>query len=235
MHLLSYSTNIQNGNCCKRNDKGLLLDTGEGNGNPLQCSCLENPRDGGAWWAAVCGAAQSQTRMKWLSSSSMQFRVYGPPSQSLFCQDSQLHPLSFHFIHLIKFKLRSTQFNFLHPPADGQILLGEKHIAHNHADCSCNKLMVSNLNRRTDAEAVTPILWPPHVKNWLFGKDPDTGKDWRQEKGMTEDEMAGWYHQLSGHEFEQALGVSDGQGSLVCCSPGVSKSQTQRRGWTDWE
>ena len=73
---------------------------------------------------------------------------------------------------------------------------------------------------RTDAEAKTPILWPPDVKNWLIGKDPDAGKDWRrEEKGMTEDEMVGWYHWLDGHEFEQALGVGDGQGSLVCYSP----------------
>ena len=63
---------------------------------------------------------------------------------------------------------------------------------------------------RTDAEAETPILWPPDVKNWLTGKDPDAGKDWRQEeKGMTEDEMVGWHHQLDGHEFEQSLGVCD--------------------------
>ena len=55
---------------------------------------------------------------------------------------------------------------------------------------------------RTDAEAETPILWPPDVKNWLFGKDPDAGKDWKREKGMTEDEMVGWHHQLSGPEFE---------------------------------
>ena len=57
--------------------------------------------------------------------------------------------------------------------------------------------------RRTDAEAGTPIFWPPDVKNWLIWKDPDAGKDWRrEEKGMTEDEMVGWYHQLNGHEFE---------------------------------
>ena len=63
---------------------------------------------------------------------------------------------------------------------------------------------------RTDAEAETPILWPPKVKNWLTGKDPDAGKDWRQEeKGTTEDEIAGWHHQLDGHVFEQALGGSD--------------------------
>ena len=74
--------------------------------------------------------------------------------------------------------------------------------------------------RRTDAEAETPILWPPDAKNWLMWKDPDAGKDWRQEeKGLTEDEMVGWHHQLDGHEFEQAPGAGDGQGSLVFCSP----------------
>ena len=71
---------------------------------------------------------------------------------------------------------------------------------------------------RTDGEA--RILWPPGVKNWLIRKDPDAGKDWRQEdRGTTEDEMAEWHHRLDGHEFEQAPGVGDGQGSLVCCSP----------------
>ena len=73
---------------------------------------------------------------------------------------------------------------------------------------------------RTDAEAEAPILWPPDAKNWLFKKDPDAGKDWRQEeKGMTEDEMVGWHHQLNGHEFKQAPGVDDGQEGLACCSP----------------
>jgi len=70
---------------------------------------------------------------------------------------------------------------------------------------------------RTDAKAEVPILWPPDVKNGLIGKDPDAGKDWRQEeKGVTEDEMVGWHHVLDGHEFEQAPGVGDGQGSLAC-------------------
>ena len=73
---------------------------------------------------------------------------------------------------------------------------------------------------RTDAEAETPILWLPDVKNWLTGKDPDAGKDWRQEeKATTEDEMVGWHHWLDGHEFGQAPGVGDGQAGLVCCSP----------------
>ena len=71
-----------------------------------------------------------------------------------------------------------------------------------------------------DAEAETPILWLPDVKNWLIGKDHDAGKDWRcEEKGTTEDEMVGWHHQLNGHEFEQAPGVGEGLGSLACCSP----------------
>ena len=74
---------------------------------------------------------------------------------------------------------------------------------------------------RTDVEAETPILWPPDAKNWFIWKDSfDVGKDWRQEeKGMTKDEMVGWHHQLNWHELEQALGVAEGQGSLVCCSP----------------
>ena len=80
---------------------------------------------------------------------------------------------------------------------------------------------------RTDAEAETPIFWPPDVKNWLNGKNSDAGKDWRQEeKGSTVDEMVGWHHRLDGHEFEQALGAGDGQGSLVCCNPhGVAKTR----------
>ena len=91
---------------------------------------------------------------------------------------------------------------------------------------------------RTDAKSEAPVLWPPDVKNWLTGKDPDAGKDWRQEeKGMTEDEMVGWHHWLIGHEFEQALGDGDGQGSLACCSPwGWNVSDiTERLNWlTDW-
>ena len=72
---------------------------------------------------------------------------------------------------------------------------------------------------RTDTEAKAPILWPPDVKSWLIRKNPDAGKDWRKEKGMTADKMVGWHHRLNAHEFEQALGDGEGQGSLVCCSP----------------
>ena len=81
---------------------------------------------------------------------------------------------------------------------------------------------------RTEAEAEAPILWPPDVKSRIIGKDPNAGKDWGQEeKGMTEDEMVGWHHQLNGHKFEQTLGDRDGQGSLACCSPwGHKESDT---------
>ena len=87
---------------------------------------------------------------------------------------------------------------------------------------------------RTDAEAEAPTLWPPEVKNWLTGKDPDAGKDWVQEKEMTEDKMVGWHHQLDGHESEQAPRVGDGQGSLACCSPwGLKESDaSERLNWT---
>ena len=81
---------------------------------------------------------------------------------------------------------------------------------------------------RTDAEAETPVLWPPHVKNWLIGKDPDVGKDWGQEeKGMTEDEMVRWHHWLSGYGFGWTLAVGDVQGGLACCgSWGHEESDT---------
>ena len=87
---------------------------------------------------------------------------------------------------------------------------------------------------RNDAEAEIPILWLPEAKNWLIGKDPDTGKDCRQEeKGMTEDEMVGWHHWLNRHEFEQALGVGDGQGSLACCTPWGRKKLDMTE-WLNW-
>ena len=89
---------------------------------------------------------------------------------------------------------------------------------------------------RTDAKAETPIIWPPHAKSWLIGKDSDAGRDWGQEKkGITEDEMAGWHHRLDGHEFEWTPGVGDGQGGLACCdSWGHKKSDmTEQLNWTE--
>ena len=89
---------------------------------------------------------------------------------------------------------------------------------------------------RTDVEAETPIFWPPDVKSWLIGKDPDAGRGWGQEeKGKTEDEMVGWHHRLDGHGFGWTPGVGDGQGGLACCSSwGCKESDTtERLNWTE--
>ena len=85
-----------------------------------------------------------------------------------------------------------------------------------------------------NAKAETPILWPPDAKNWLSRKDLGAGKDWRcEEKGMTEEEMAGWHHWLDEHEFEQALGVGDGQGSLACRRP-WGRKELDSTEWLNW-
>ena len=100
-------------------------------------------------------------------------------------------------------------------------------------DCKVVKQVNSKGNQHwifivsTVAEAEAPILWPPDAKSQLIGKDPDTGKDWGQEKGETEDEIVGWYHRLNGHEFEQTLGDNRGQRNLACYSPWGYKSWTK--------
>ena len=92
---------------------------------------------------------------------------------------------------------------------------------------------------RNNAKAETPVLWPPHGKSWLIGKDSDAGRDLGQEeKGTTEDEMAGWHHQLNGHEFvksEWTPGVGDGQGGLACCNSCGHKESDTTEGlnWTE--
>ena len=89
---------------------------------------------------------------------------------------------------------------------------------------------------RTDAEAETPVLWPPHVKSWLIGKDSDAGRDCRQEeRGTTEDDMAGWHHRLDGREFEWTPGDGDGQRGLACCDSWGRKESdtTERLSWTE--
>ena len=89
---------------------------------------------------------------------------------------------------------------------------------------------------RNDPKAETPVLWPPHAKSWLIGKDPDAGRDWGQEEmGTTEDEMAGWHHWLDGHEFEWTLGAGDGQGGLASCNSWGHKESdtTEQLNWTE--
>ena len=108
-------------------------------------------------------------------------------------------------------------------------------------DCKEIQLVHSKGNKswvffgRNDAKAETPVLWPPHVKSWLIGKDPDARRDWGQEeKGMAEDEMAGWLHQLDAREFEWTRGVGDRQGGLACCNSwGHKEFWTRLSNWTE--
>ena len=88
---------------------------------------------------------------------------------------------------------------------------------------------------RNDAETETPVLWPPHAKSWLIGKVSDAGRDWGQEKWLTEDQVAGWHHWRDGREFEWTPGVGDGHGGLACCSSWGHKEldTTERLNWTE--
>ena len=165
------------------------MDPTSGNGTPLQYSCLENPMDGGTWWAAVHGVTKSRT---WLSDFTFTFHFHALIGER---NGNPLH------------------CSCLENPGDGEPRglpsMGSHRIRHIWSDLAAAAAVHPKGNQscivigRTDAEAETPILWPPDVKNWLTEKDSDAGKDWRrEEKGMTEDEMVGWHHRLNGHEFE---------------------------------
>ena len=181
---------------------------GEGNGNPLQCSCLETPRDGRASWAAIYGVAQCRPRLKRLSSSSRHCWMW-----ELDCEESWV-PKNWCFWTVV---LEKT----LQSPLDCK----EIQPVYSEGDQSWDFF------GGNDAKAGTPVLWPPHAKCWLIGKDSDAGRNWGQEeKGMTEDEMAGWHHWLDGPESEWTQGVSAGQGGLACCMRFMG-SQRVRHDW----
>ena len=223
---------------------------GEGNGNPLQCSCLENPRDGGAWWAAIYGVAQSQTRLKRLSSSSSS---HASPWKKSYDQPRQHIKKKRHYFANKGLSSQSYGFSSSHVwmwELDHKESWAPKNwcfwtvalekTLESPLDCKEIKPVNPKGNQFwiligwTDAEAEAPILWPPDAKNSLNGKDCDAGKNWRQEeKGTTEDEIVGWHHWLDGHTFKQAPGVGDGQGSLACWSPWGSEEldKTERLNW----
>ena len=195
----------------------LVKAIGEGNGNPLQCSCLENPRDGRAWWAAVFGVTQSWTQLKRLSSST---QGYGFSSSHIWmweldCEESwALKNWCFWTVVLEKTRESPLDCKEIQP-------------VHSKGDQSWVFF------GRTDAKAETPVLWPPHAKSWLIGKDSHAGRDWGQEeKGTTEDEMAGWHHRLDGREFEWTLEVGD---ATACCDSWGRKEldTTERLNWID--
>ena len=105
-----------------------------------------------------------------------------------------------------------------------------------HLHCWWDCKLVQPLCGRNDAKTEAPVLWPPHAKSWLIGKDSDAGRDWGQEeKGMTQDEMAGWHHGLDGRESEWTLGVGDEQGGLAWCNSWGRKESdtTERLNWTE--
>ena len=211
---------------------------GEGNGNPLQYSCLANPRDGGASWAAVYGVAQSWTWLKCLSSSSSRqhikkqrhyFANKGPSSQGC----------GFYSSHVWMWELDGKESWAPKTWCFWTVVL-EKNLW-SPLDCKKIQPVHPEGNQfwifvgRTDAKAETPVLWPPDVKNWLIWEDSDAGQDWRwEETGLAEDEMVGWYHRLNGHEFEWTLGVGDGQGGLACYSLWAYKASntSERLNWT---
>ena len=217
---------------------------GEGNGTPLQYSCLENPRDGGAWWAADYGVAQSRTRLKWLSSSSSSsshlyvflFQVFWLFFDwVIYYFDTQLYELSSG--HVWMWELDCEESWVLKNWCFWIVL--EKTLASPLDSRRSNQSILKETSpgcslTGTDAEAETPILWPPHGKSWLIGKNSDAGTVWGQEeKGTTEDEMAGWHHQLDGHEFEWTPGVGDGQGGLACCDSWGCKESDMTE-WLNW-
>ena len=186
----------------------------EGNGNLLQYSCLRNPMDRGGWQATVYGVTLSQTWLKQFSLEAKQrhyFANKGPSSQGygfssghvwmweLDYEESWV-PKNWCFWTVV---LEKT----LESPLDC------KEIQPVHSEGDQSRVFIG----RTDAKAETPILWPPHAKSWLIGKDSDAGRDCgEEEKGTTEDEMVGWHHRIDGHELGWTPGVGDGQGGLAC-------------------
>ena len=176
---------------------------GGGNGNPLQCSCLENPRDGGAWWAAVYGVTQSWTLLKQLSSSCSQ--SYGFPVVMYRCENWTVKKAERQRINAFE---RWCWRRLLRVPwiarRSNQSILKEISPEYSLEGLMLKLQYFGHLMRRTDCLEKTLML----------------GKiEGRKRRRWQMDEIVGWHQQLDGHEFEQALGVGDGQGSLACCSP----------------
>ena len=193
------------------------------------CSCLENPRDRGASWAAIYGVAQSWTWLKRLSSSSN-----NPLPTKVHLVKAMVFPVvMYRCENWLWSKLSAKElmlFVVLEKTLESPLDCKEIQPVHPKGDQSWVFI------GRSDAEAETPVLWPPHVKSWLIGKDPDAGKDCRQEeKGTIEAEMAGWHHLLDGREFEWTPGVGDGQGGLACCDSWGRREldMTERLNWIE--
>ena len=142
--------------------------------------------------------------------------------------------MSFRIFHSLLWSTQSKALGIVNT-AEIDVFLELSCFFHDPADAD-NLISGYSAIGRNDTKAETPILWPPHEKSWLIGKDSDVGRDWGQEqKGTTEDEMAGWHHGLDGHEPEWTPGVGDGQGGLACCDSWGRKEAdtTERLNWTE--
>ena len=175
----------------------------------------------GAWRAAVHGVTQSRTCLKWLSSSSSSRQHIKKQRHYFVNKDPSSQGYGFSSGHVWMWELDCEKGWAPKHWCFWTVVL-EKTLE-SPLDCKENQPVRSKGDQpwdffgRNDAKAETPVLWTPHTKNWLIGKDSDAGRDWGQEeKGTTEDEMAGWHHWFDGHESEWTLGVGDGQGGLVC-------------------
>ena len=185
---------------------------------PTPVFLLGEPQGQGSLVGCIYGVAQSRTWLKQLSSSSSQSYAF-----------SSSHVWMWELDHKESWALKNWCFQ----------TVALKKTLESPSVCKEIKPVNPKENQpwifigRTDAEAEAEalILWPPSAKSQLIGQNPDAGKDWRQEeKGMTEDELVGWHHQLNGHESEWSLGGSEGQGSLECCSPWSHKEPDM----TEW-
>ena len=198
---------------------GSARSTGKGNSNPLQYSCWENPVDRGAWQATLHGVRKSWIQLNYWKTTTILKRYLWNLDlcRELDCEESWV-PKNYWTVVLVKTlesPLDCKEIQPVHPKGE-------------HRDQS--RVFIG----RTDAEAETPILWPPHGKSWLIGKDPDAGRDWGQEKkGTTEDEMAGLHHLLDGHELSKLWEfVMDGEAWRAVIH-GVAKSRTWLSNWTE--
>ena len=234
---------------------------GIGNGNPLQYSCLQNSMNIGAWHAMVNEVLKSLTWLS--THTQTLTIIYGGTGQTNWNINTKKGHTQSHFLWKLKTKnyilsrnlwcLGVYGFSSSHvwmwalDCEEGWALKNwcfwtvvlEKTLE-SPLDCKEIQQVHSEGNQpwdlfgRNDAKAETPVLWPLHVKSWLIGKDSDAGRDWvQEEKGMTEDEMAGWHHWLDGRESVWTPGVGDGQGGLECCDSWGRKSQTRLNDWTE--
>ena len=182
-----------------------------------------------SWGPTLLWTVAAAMKLRWLL---LGRKAMTNPDNVLKCIKKQRHHFADQGLYRQSYGFSSSHVRLWELDKEGwvlknwcfQIVVLEKTLE-SHLDCKEIKTVDSKghqpwrLIGKTDAEVKAPILWPSDAKNQLIGKDPNAGKDWVQEKGVTEDEMVGWYHQLNGHEFEQSLGQSEGQGSLACCSP----------------